>query len=382
MDTENQVYRELQQHLDRLPSGFPAAESGVDMRLLKRLFTPEEAEIAIQLSMKPEPLKRIFSRVKKSGITKERLQQILDQMHLKGTLLKFEEGYQEKYYSNAGFGAGGTYDFQIGRLTKDLVEDQYQHRVETRPKPKAGQKRTLPLRAVPVEKSIPIPGKFKVGNYDNLREIIHRAKGPLAVVNCICREGHDLIGESCKLTDLRETCLMIDPDHARRQVEMGIARHITKDEALDILKKAQDAGLVIQPENSQQPEAICCCCGDCCVLLQSLKKHPRPVELYDTNYYVELIPESCTGCGECVEICQLDAREMENGVAAVNLDRCIGCGNCVVVCEYDATRLMKKAEEKIPVKDKDALNMKMLSDKVGRLKVQVMKMKMMLGLKV
>ena len=382
MDTENQVYRRLQQHLDRLPSGFPAAESGVDIRLLKRLFTPEEAEIATQLSMKPEPLKRIYNRVKKGGMTKDHLQQVLDQMHLKGTLLKFEEGYREKHYSNAGFGAGGTYDFQIGRLTKDLVEDQYQHRVETRPKPKAGQKRTLPLRAIPVDKSIPVPGKFKVGTYDNLRDIIDRAKGPLAVVNCICREGHDLIGESCKLTDLRETCLMVDPDHARRQVEMGIARPVTKGEALDILKKAQDAGLVIQPENSQRPEAICCCCGDCCVLLQSLKKHPRPVDLYDTNYYVELIPESCTGCGECVEICQLDAREMENGVAAVNLDRCIGCGNCVVVCDYDATRLMKKTEEKIPVKDKDALNMRMLSDKVGRLRVQIIKMKMMLGLQV
>ena len=382
MDTESRIYRELQQHLDRLPSGFPATDSGVDIRLLKRFFTPEEAKIATQLSMKPEPLNRIYNRVKKTGMTKDKLQQILDQMHLKGTLLKSEEGYHEKHYCNAGFGAGGTYDFQVGRLTKDLVKDHYQHMAETRPKPKAGQKRTLPLRTIPVEKSIPVPGKFKVGNYDNLRRIIENVKGPLAVVNCICRKDHDLLEESCSTTDLRETCLMIEPDHAKRQVDMGIARYITKEEALDILKKAQDAGLVIQPENSQQPEAICCCCGDCCVLLQSLKKHPRPVELYETNYYVELIPESCTGCEECVEICQLDARDMVDGVAAVNLDRCIGCGNCVAVCEYDATRLMKKEAEKILVKDKDALNMKMLSNKVGRLNVQIMKMKMMLGLKV
>ena len=228
----------------------------------------------------------------------------------------------------------------------------------------------MPENAIPFKNFIP------------LDEIIANAKGPMAVLDCICRIGHDILEERCTLTDLRETCLMIDPDHARRQVEMGIARYITKDEALDILQKAQDAGLVIQPENSQRPEAICCCCGDCCVLLQMLKKHPRPAELYETNYYVELIPESCTGCEECVEICQLDAREMVDGVAVVDLDRCIGCGNCVVVCEYDATRLVKKEEEKILAKDKDALNMKMLSDKVGKLNVQIMKMKMMLGLKV
>ena len=147
----------------------------------------------------------------------------------------------------------------------------------------------------------------------------------------------------------------------------------TKEEALDILKKAQDAGLVLQPENSQRSEAICCYCGDYCVLLESLKNHPRPVELYETNYYVELIPESCTGCRECVDIYQLDAREMLDGVAAVNLDRCIGCGNCVVVCEYAFTQLKKKEAEKILVKDKDALNMKMLSNKVGRLNMQIMR---------
>jgi electron transport complex protein RnfB len=67
MGTESQVYRALQQYLDRLPGGFPAAESGVDISILKHFFTPEEARVALQLSMKPEPLKRIYNRVKKSG---------------------------------------------------------------------------------------------------------------------------------------------------------------------------------------------------------------------------------------------------------------------------------------------------------------------------
>ena len=82
MITESQIYRDLQKYLDTLPGGFQATESGSDIQLLKRLFTPEEARVATHLTMKPEPIKRIYNRVKKSGmsVSIEELQQILDQM--------------------------------------------------------------------------------------------------------------------------------------------------------------------------------------------------------------------------------------------------------------------------------------------------------------
>jgi NAD-dependent dihydropyrimidine dehydrogenase PreA subunit len=231
------------------------------------------------------------------------------------------------------------------------------------------------------EKSIPIPEKIQISHYDNLRKLIDDVKGPIAVANCICRQSKYILGQPCAQTDLRETCLMIAPDHAKRHVDMKIGRYITKEEALTILEKAQEAGLILQPENAQKPEAICCCCGDCCILLKSLSKHPRPAELYKTNFFIELVPENCVGCQECVERCQLNAREMIDGVAAVNRDRCIGCGNCVVTCEYNANRLVKKEPEAIPPEDKEALNMAILSTKVGRWRMQMIKMKMLLGLK-
>lgn len=382
MDSDTQIYRSLQRHLDRLPMGFPQAESGVDIRLLRRLFTPEEAKTALLLSIKPEPLNRIYHRVKKGEISIQELQKRLDQMVLKGILLANNEGYDETHYSSAGFSAGGIYNFQVDRLTKDLIVDYHQHLKETRPKPKEGQKRILPLRTIPVEKSIPLPEKFQVSNYDSLRKIIDDVKGPIAVANCICRQSQDILGEPCSKTDLRETCLMVAPDHAKRHVDMKIGRYVTKEEALDILEKAQEAGLVLQPENAQKPEAICCCCGDCCILLKSVKKHPRPAEIYETNFFIELIPENCTGCQECVEGCQLNAREMVDGVAAVNLDRCIGCGNCVVICDYNANRLTKKEPEEKPPRDKDALNMAILSNKVSPWRMRMIRMKMLLGLKV
>jgi electron transport complex protein RnfB len=386
MDTESRIYRDLQEHLDRAPVGFPATESGADIRFLKHFFTPEEATIAIQLStMRLEPIKRIYHRIKKSGISVsiEELQQILDRMVYKGTVLAYKEGYSETHYKNAGVSAGGMYDFQVDRLTKELVNDfQQYHRESFAMAETTGTVRVPQLRTIPVEKSVPVPEKFKTSTYDNVRHLIENAPGPLAVANCICRQDKDLAGKSCKYSDIRETCLQIGPDHARQYVDMGIARYISKEEAFDILDKAQEAGFILQPENSQRPEAICVCCGDCCGLLAEVLKSPRPADLYATNYYVEVNPELCKGCGVCVKRCQLEARAIVNGIATVNLDRCIGCGNCVITCESNASQLRKKEMELVPPKDKDATYMKIMSRKAGKWNTLKLRLKMLLGLRV
>jgi ferredoxin len=382
MDKESQVYRDLQKYLDRLPGGFPGVESGLDIKLLQRLFSPEEARIAMQLSMKPEPLKRIYQRVRKSGVSIEELRQILDRMMRKGTILTVEEGYDETHYCNAEFAMGGIFNFQVNRLSKEMLTDYHQYQAERRTKAMPGIAGPLPLRTVPVEKSIPLPEKYRVSDYDSVRKLIENARGQIAVTNCICRQTARILRDRCKKTDLEEACLMIGPDHAKRHVEMGIGRYVSREEAFGILDKAQEAGLVLQPENSQRPEAICLCCGDCCVLLTMLNKHPRPVEMYVTNYFVEVDRELCNGCEVCIEKCQLNARAMVNGIAEVNLDRCIGCGNCVVLCPVGANRLRKKEPEKVPPKDKDTVNMKTLSRRVGGWNMLKIRMRMLLGLKV
>ena len=383
METENQVYRNLQKYLDRMPSGFPAAPSGLDIKLLKHLFTLEEARVALQLSMKPESLQRIYSRVKKSGmdISTGELQKILDEMLRKGTLVPHEDGYSEKHYSSAEFTAGGIYSVQVDRLTREFINDFHKYHEETGKPPKPGAKRLIPLRTVPVEKSIPIPEKNRVSDYDSVRKLIENAPGPLSVANCICRQTSEILGGHCTKTDLMETCIMTGPDHARHYVDMGIGRYITKEEALDILDKVQQAGLIIQPENSHKPEAICCCCGDCCVLLRPFKNHPRPVELFISNYYVEFNADLCNGCGDCIDKCQMEARVMADGIAKLNPVRCIGCGVCVFVCPTGANKLIKKAEETVLPRDKDDFNMQTLANRTGRWNTLKVRAKMLLGMK-
>ncbi len=386
MNTEDQLYRQLQQHLDDSPEGFAPAASGADIRILRRLFTPEEARIALQLSTyQAEPARKIWKRVKKSGLilTSDELQSKLDKMVYKGTTLAFHEGHKETHYQNAGVSAGGVYDFQVNRLTPELIKDFDEYHMESfNQKDPKGPKTVLPLRTVPVAKSIPVPTRHLVATYEDTRELVQNAKGKIAVANCVCRQTKDLQGDPCKHDSPRETCLQIGTDHARQYVEMGIARYITKEEAFQILEKAEAAGLILQPENSQHPEAICCCCGDCCGLLSKIAKSPRPVDQYVTNYYVEVDSNLCSGCGTCVKRCQMEARVLEGKKSKVNPDRCIGCGNCVVTCETKATRLTRKENSQVPPKDKDSMYMEIISRKKGRWSTFKLKMKRRMGMRV
>jgi electron transport complex protein RnfB len=382
MTDEDRIYRGLQRHLDRMPGGFPEVESGLDTKLLKRFFNPEEAEIAVHLSMRPEPLARVYSRVKHKGISIEDLRLLLDSMMRKGIILTFDEDYSETHYGNAEFAMGGIFNFQLNNLTEELLTDYHRYQAERRAKDKPGTGGGLPLRTIPVYKSVPVPDKYAVSDYDSVRNLVENARGKISVANCICRLTSQILGDGCKKTDLIEACLMIGTDHARRHVDMGIGRYITKEEAFELLDKAQQDGLVLQPENSQRPDTICICCGDCCVLLSMLNKHPRPAELYITNYSVRFNPELCNGCGICVDKCQLNARSMVDSIAEINPDRCIGCGNCVVLCPQEANALLKKEPEKVPLKDKNTVNMKNLARKIGTWNMMKVRMKMLLGMKV
>jgi electron transport complex protein RnfB len=367
MDTENKIYRDLQKFLDTLPGGFAATESGSDIRLLKYLFTPEEARVAMHLTTKPETARQIQNRIKKSGspISLKELQRILDRMLYKGTLRPHYEGYDETHYRATDPTAGGMISVQLDdKLTREFYDRLNEYMGDTlgkRPRPKVFN----PLRTVPVGESIPHAEKFSVSNYDDVRKLIDNAPGPFAVANCVCRQKTKRFGVKCAKTDLEETCLMINPDHARRYVDMGVGRFITREEVYDVLERAQQDGLVIQPENSQKPEAICVCCGDCCAFLKPMKTNPRPAEFFVTNYYVEVDPELCNGCEVCVAKCQMDARSIIDGIAIVNLDRCIGCGNCVVLCSSNANRLKKKESANVPPDDKEAYYKILLSQRRG-----------------
>ena len=102
--------------------------------------------------------------------------------------------------------------------------------------------------------------------------------------------------------------------------------------------------------------------------------------MYASNYYAKVDAELCTGCGTCVERCQLEAVEITDGVSVVNLDRCIGCGNCVVTCETGAMRLYQKEQQLVPFEDKDSMYMEIMARKKGSWYMLKLRLKKLLGL--
>jgi NAD-dependent dihydropyrimidine dehydrogenase PreA subunit len=125
----------------------------------------------------------------------------------------------------------------------------------------------------------------------------------------------------------------------------GMGREISKQEALELIKKADKEGLVLQPSFSKKITNICCCCGCCCQVLKTIKRHPRPADMVSSPFIAEFKEESCSGCGICVERCQMDALYLEGDKAVLDATQCIGCGLCVTTCPTDSLYLVRKPEE-------------------------------------
>lgn len=357
MSKESNVYRELQQHLDKLPIGFPATESGVELHLLELLFTPEEAEIAMKLSFKFESLEDIYKRVDKNAMSIDDLEKILDKSVKKGAVHSKKEG-NTKYYINAMFMIG-MYDMQSHRTNTDdeyLIDflktsSQYFDEAFDNEMFSTG----IPqFRIVPIEQSIE-PIENAITSYEHIKKLIEDVEGPIVVARCVCRNKKDLYEEPCTHTELRETCFVLHKDFTQTYIDQGWGRAISKEEALEILHKTEEDGLVYEIGNSQRPGSLCCCCGCCCGYISDLKETPNPLDYILSNYQAEIDSELCTGCGTCVERCLMNAVTLIDEKSIVDLNRCIGCGCCVPTCPADAIQLRKKDKEKIPPKNWDEL---------------------------
>ncbi len=338
------IYRKLQEHLNNLPVGFPATESGVEIRILEHLFAPEEARIAIHLSYLPEPIDKIYRKVKRENLTKEQLRELLNKMIQKGSI-NYGELKGEKVYGNS-FLAIGMYEYQLDRLTPDFVKDFHQYVDEAYLE--EFHRKTSQIRVIPVEKSL--SPDLGVATYENARKIIENSGGPIAVAECICKKGQDLIGEPCKRTTLREICFSFR-GAASFYIDKGFAREIDKEEALTILTKAEQDGLILQTGNSQKPSFLCCCCTCCCGLLRSEKKLDNPSDYVLNNYRAQIDTDLCNGCNACLDTCQMEAIKTENDFVTINKALCIGCGNCIITCPQSAISLIKKEIIHVPPKN-------------------------------
>lgn len=342
MNKEDQIYSRLQKHLDKQVVGFPATRSGAEIRLLKRIFTPEEAEVAACLGHKPESVESMFKRTGHLCKTTEDLTAVLDRIQKKGGIgAEVKDG--KKHYFSIPF-VVGIYELQVGTIDKEFVEDFDEYTAESKFGLEILSTELPQMRTIPVNKSIKIENK--VSTFDEVSSIIEQAEEPFVIIECICRKKKRLEDKPCEVTSRDETCLAIG-NSATAVLGTETGRLISRGEALSILEENQKEGLVLQPSNTQKVDFICSCCGCCCGMLSAHQKLPKPLNFWVSNFHAAVDAEVCTGCGICEKRCQVRAIRVsaEKNKAVVGLNRCLGCGVCVTTCPVDAISLIKKPNE-------------------------------------
>jgi len=328
------IYQALRKQLDMYSLGFPATESGIELKILKKLFRRDDAELFLTMTQRLETAEQIAKRADKPA---EEIAAKLEDMTERGLLFRLRLGDSSKYAAIPF--VHGLFEFQLKSLDRELAEmvEQYHKDGFSNNFHKIGG---MFLRTIPVQKSVDVT--HHVATYDDAVEIL-KFKDNIVVAECICRKRKKVVGSGC---DKRmEACFMFG-SMGQLYLDRGMGRQVDRDEAISILREAQESGLVTQPATTQNPAGMCNCCGDCCGVLISIKEHPRPAELVCSNYFAIVDRELCAGCETCLERCQMDAIEMdENNIAGVNRDRCIGCGLCVITCSAEAMRLVPKPEK-------------------------------------
>ena len=165
----------------------------------------------------------------------------------------------------------------------------------------------------------------------------------IALGHCFCRHYKDMLGTPCKQTKERETCFTFGKS-ARFTSEQGFSRMITKEEALKVLKKAEDDGLVHKAyhpnfDTSKDETSICNCCRCCCA--NAVDSMIAPIT--NTTNFLSMVNEDlCIGCGKCVKVCHTYAAYLkDNKKAGRKEELCIGCGICAHFCPQNAISLIE-----------------------------------------
>lgn len=197
-------------------------------------------------------------------------------------------------------------------------------------------------RVIPVGATI--PGKTHVLALEDVHDIISKAR-TIAVTNCTCR----LIAHKCDKP--LEVCLQINRA-ADYSIARGTGRSLTKDEALELVRQSEEAGLIHVVMNKQSVDHfICNCCACCCQTMPVLIEHNVSV-IEPSRFAAVVNADACTACGTCVDRCFFSAITTDGETAAtVNADKCMGCGLCQVTCPGDAISMIEvRGTEFIPEK--------------------------------
>jgi len=372
MTMSDDVYHRLARVLDTLPNGFPATESNVEIKLLKKVFTPEEADLFCDLRLEFETAAQIAER---TGRPLEGLEEMLTSMRDRGEIMgvDFSNANRFKMILWVFFGnlnhfktipqillgnmklfkmvpwVLGIYEYQVKRMDRDfaaLSEEYFPYFGK-----QFFEKKPQYMQVIPIDRDL--SARHESLAYEEVSRIIEKGRS-FALAECICKKEKGLLDHPCDKPV--EVCLAIAPLPGLLDDFTHWGRPVSKTEAYDVLKKAEAAGLVHLTHNvANNHFFICNCCGCCCGILRGINELGIQAPVY-TNFYAEIDADSCTLCGTCADDrCQVNALKEGKDAYRVIREQCIGCGLCISTCPADAIRLFRKRPEEIvaPPRDED-----------------------------
>ena len=333
------IYRKLAKVLDTLPNGFPSTESGVEIKLLEKIFTPRQADLFCDLRLTFETAEEIAGR---TGRPLEGLEEELKQMREAGQVFAIDMG--GTWFFRMMPWAFGIYEFQNRRLDLEFAKlNEAFSPVYSR---QFFSRTPQLMRVLPIEEELEV--RQEALPYEKVSWLIDQNQSFL-VNDCICKKEQGLLGHPCDRP--MQVCLAMAPVPGVFD-NNSEGRLLTKEEARALLLKTEEMGLVHLTANQQGDNYyICNCCGCCCGVLRSINNLGIPASrVINSHYYAEIDPEKCIGCGTCAdERCQVQAVEEGEEAYRIDPEGCIGCGLCIGTCAEEAIRLVARDLEKILV---------------------------------
>ncbi len=320
--------------LDSLPHGFPRTPTGVELRILRKVFAPEDAEMALGLLPIPETAETIAGRL---GRPVEGIRTALDRMVGHGQIASLLLSGQRRYVL-APF-VIGIYEFQLPRMDAELAA-LFEEYAPYLLNGVGGAKPAL-ARVVPVNAHIETRAEILL--HENVKAMFESARS-FRLMECICRKERAALGRPCSHT--LETCMAFSPEENAYEGTLpeGYGRTVSKAEALAVLDAAEGEGLVHCTYNFRNLQGfVCNCCSCCCGFLRGLRDFQAPYMLAHSDYVAAVAADACTACGDCASgRCPMNAIAEHDGGYAVDGERCIGCGVCTVSCPSEALTLRKR----------------------------------------
>ena len=326
-------YQDLRQVLHKHPTGAPASEY-LD-EILRLLFTPAEANVALGMGFTPRSIPAI---ARAAGVPEEEAGARCEAMANKGIVFGRKKDGEMGYallptipglFEFPFMRGGGTpMHERLGKLWQEYHHAALGQEFAASPTPLT--------RVIPVEEALPTA--IEALPYEELSRTLDRV-GTFALAQCACRVS---VGACDKP---RDVCLVFDR-FAEFLSDRGFSRRITRAEAEDVLRRSEEAGLVHTTPNTQdRPGFVCNCCPCCCTVLRGLTELELPNAFARSRWHAQVDADLCAGCGVCAEErCPVGAVKVNDGVAQVDAVRCIGCGLCSTTCQAGAMSMQLRAE--------------------------------------